>query len=295
MTTRNGPHSVAAEPGTSPVGKAVFLDADGTLVNHRGLIPDSARQAVGAARANGHLVFLATGRSMSELWPEILNVGFDGIIAAAGGFVELDGQVLRRRHIPVEHVARVVEYFDSHGVDYFLEANDALYGSPNCKERLSALIRSAAQTPDELAEIEAGFGVLVEALQVTPAEPRSDINKVSFLHSDLPLAAVEAEFSGVFDVIPATVAAWGANSGELSIPGVHKAAAIELVIDHLGIPIEDTIAFGDGLNDVEMLQLVAVGVAMASAHPRTRAVANAVTGDPDENGIRDGFVALGLI
>lgn len=282
-------------PTAGPARKAVFLDADGTLVNERGLIPQSAREAVAAARRNGHLVFLATGRSLSELWPAILEVGFDGLITAAGGYVELGGQVLRRQHIPVEHVARVMAHFDAHGVDYFLEANDALYGSPNCKDRLAEVIRSAAQTPEELAEIENGFGMLVEALQLAPAEPPADINKVSFLGSGLPLSAVEAEFAGVFDVIPTTVAAWGPNSGELAIPGVHKGAAIELVIDHLGIPIEDTIAFGDGLNDVEMLQLVAVGIAMASAHPRTRAVADAVTGDPDDHGIRDGFAELGLI
>ena len=50
--------------------KAVFLDVDGTLLNDRGLVPVSARAAVAAARASGHLVFLCTGRSLPELWPK---------------------------------------------------------------------------------------------------------------------------------------------------------------------------------------------------------------------------------
>jgi hydroxymethylpyrimidine pyrophosphatase-like HAD family hydrolase len=118
---------------------------------------------------------------------------------------------------------------------------------------------------------------------------------VSFLNRELPLNRIEAEFRGSLNVIPATVAAWGPNSGELSLPGVHKAAAIELVIDHLGIPIENTIAFGDGLNDIEMLQLVAVGVAMGGAHPLTLAAADEVTGTPDTDGILAGFIKHGLV
>ena len=58
--------------------KAVFLDVDGTLVNEGGLVPESAQRAVREARANGHRVFLCTGRSPAELWPQIRDIGFDG-------------------------------------------------------------------------------------------------------------------------------------------------------------------------------------------------------------------------
>ncbi|SDX67312.1 haloacid dehalogenase-like hydrolase [Geodermatophilus africanus] len=63
--------------------KAVFLDVDGTFVNDRGVVPPSARKAVVAARANGHEVFLCTGLSMAELRGEIVEPGFDGVIASA--------------------------------------------------------------------------------------------------------------------------------------------------------------------------------------------------------------------
>jgi hypothetical protein len=77
--------------------KAVFLDVDGTFVDDRGVIPPSARAAVVAARANGHRLFLCTGRSMSQLGDEILEPGFDGAIASAGGHVEYQGEVLPHR------------------------------------------------------------------------------------------------------------------------------------------------------------------------------------------------------
>ncbi|HET9127699.1 MAG TPA: HAD hydrolase family protein, partial [Propionibacteriaceae bacterium] len=69
--------------------RSVFLDVDGTLVDETGQIPESARGAVREARANGHRVFLCTGRSLAELWPEILDIGFDGLVAAAGAYVEV--------------------------------------------------------------------------------------------------------------------------------------------------------------------------------------------------------------
>ncbi len=123
------------------MGKAVFIDVDGTLVNHRGLVPPSARAAVVAARANGHQVFLATGRSMSELWAEILEPGFDGVIAAAGGYIEYEGEVLAHQHIAVDDVRHAVDYFGRHRVSYLLETNNGIYGSPRAKHRLRELMR----------------------------------------------------------------------------------------------------------------------------------------------------------
>jgi hypothetical protein len=68
-------------------------------------------------------------------------------------------------------------------------------------------------------------------------------------------------------VIPGTVPMRGRYSGEMSLTGVHKAAAIETLIEHLGLPIASTMAYGDGANDLEMLTLVEIGVAMGNARP----------------------------
>lgn len=252
--------------------KAVFLDVDGTFVNDRGLVPSTAREAVIRARANGHLVFLCTGRSLAELWDEIMEPGFDGVIAAAGGYVEYQGEVLLHRNLPVEEVQRVVEFFDRHGVSYFLEANSGLYSSRNVRARLRELIFGRVTEEDILAELEKGLGGFIDSVIVDANPVRDDINKISFLDSDVPIDSIRAEFAGAFEVIHATVPMFGPNSGEMSIPGIHKATAIELLVEHAGIPRDDTIAYGDGINDLEMLQYVNVGVAMGNApsHPPGR-------------------------
>ncbi len=275
--------------------KAVFLDIDGTLANDRGVVPDSARDAVGKARANGHLMFACTGRSLAELWDHIMDVGFDGVIAAAGGYVEVEGEVLLHKSVPVADVVRVVEFFDAHGIQYFLEANSGLYGSPHLRERLRDLAFGGVTDETILAELERGIGPFIDSLIVGADPVRDDINKISFLDSEVSLAEVRAQFGDTFTLIPATVPVFGPNSGELSIPGVHKADAIQIVLDHLGIDVTDTLAYGDGHNDLEMLQHVAVGVAMGNAVPEVLAVADEVTASVDDDGLLASFVKHGLV
>lgn len=284
---------VAAGPALSP--KAVFLDVDGTLVNDRGLVPATARDAVVAARANGHRVFLSTGRSTSELWDEILATGFDGVIAAAGGYVAYGGEVLLHHTVPVDHVRRAMGFFDRHGIEYFLESNRGLYGSRHVKQRMRQLLFGPVRDEDVLAELEKGLGGFIESLRPLPDPLPDDINKISFLDSPVTVERVRSELAGTFHVIPATVPMFGPNSGELSTPGIHKGMAVELLIGHLGIDRTDTIAFGDGLNDIEMVRFAGVGVAMGNAHPDVLAAADRVTAHVDEDGILVGFRELGLI
>jgi Cof subfamily protein (haloacid dehalogenase superfamily) len=276
-------------------GKAVFLDVDGTLLNDRGLVPDSARAAVRAARANGHLVFLCTDRSLAELWGEIMDIGFDGVIAAAGGYVAVDGQVLAHQNVPVDQVRRVMEYFDARGINYFLEANSGLYGSATIKAQMRQVLYGGVTDEDVLAELERGFAPFIDRLIVGADMLRDDINKSAFLGSDVPFEEIRSEFADAFDVIPATVPQFEPNSGELAIAGVHKAGAIEILLEHLDIPVADTMAYGDGHNDLEMLAYVHVGVAMGNAHQRAKEVADDITGSPDEDGILTSFTKYGLI
>jgi Cof subfamily protein (haloacid dehalogenase superfamily) len=274
--------------------KAVFLDVDGTLLNDRGLVPDSAVTAVKQARANGHLLFLCTGRSLAELWGEIMDIGFDGVIAAAGGYVEVGGQVLVHQNVPIDQVRRVMGFFDARGINYFLEANSGLYGSATIKAQMRELLYGGVTDENVLAELERGFAPFIDHLIVGQDMLREDINKISFLSSDVPFEVIRAEFADSFDVIPATVPQFEPNSGELAIAGVHKAGAIEVLLEHLGISVEDTMAYGDGHNDLEMLAYVNVGVAMGNAHQRVKDVADDITGSPDEDGIRTSFTKYGL-
>ncbi|HEX5336476.1 MAG TPA: Cof-type HAD-IIB family hydrolase [Propionicimonas sp.] len=274
---------------------AVFLDVDGTLVNDRGLVPDSAQQAVREARANGHRVFLCTGRSPAELWPELTDIGFDGLIAASGAFVEVGSDVLVHRCLTPGDVEHVVSFFEARHVDFYFQANDGIYAHPPVRERLRRLIAGSVTDVDVLAELERGLFGFVDAIKVDVDPYQLSITKVIYLFSDVTLDELREEFSDSFDVIPSSVPLFGPTSGELMLPGVNKATGIEVLLEHVGVDRTDTIAIGDSYNDLEMLDHVAVGVAMGDAPDAVKAVADEVTTGVDEDGIRLSFLRHGLI
>jgi Cof subfamily protein (haloacid dehalogenase superfamily) len=294
-----GPETVARLQACEPevivtAHWAVFLDVDGTLVNDRGEVPDSARSAVRRARANGHRVFLCTGRSTSQIWPEIHEIGFDGLVAAAGGYVEVEGEVLANHGIPDDEVRRVVAYFSARGVDYMLESNSGLYGSERVRPRLRELFYGGITDEDLLAEMERGLAGFIDSISVGEVPAKTTINKILFLDSGVTLEEIRQEFGTVFQVLPASVPSFGPNSGELAQRGVHKGLGIDIVIDHLGIDRQRTLAIGDGYNDLEMLEQVATGIAMGNAPREVQAVADEVTGTPDEDGVAAALRRHGL-
>lgn len=276
--------------------KIIFLDVDGTLVNDNGIVPESAKNAVRQARSNGHYVFLCTGRSKAELFEDIMEIGFDGVIGAAGGYIEMNNDVLLHKKVQREDIEHLVKYFDKNNIDYYLESNGGLFASKTCKETLHKLIFSnLCEESEEYAELKKGLGPFIDGL-IEDANPiRDDINKISFLGSDIPFETIKNEFEGKFNVIHCTVPMFGDNSGELSVPGVHKALAIEHLLNHLELDKNNTFAYGDGMNDSEMLQYVEYGIAMGNAKEALKEIACDITDTHDNHGIYNSFKKYGLI
>ena len=81
-------------------GKIIFLDVDGTLVNYEGQIPESAVKTVRLAREKGNRIYICTGRSRAEVYPEIWEIGLDGMIGGNGSYIADNGEVVMPRHLP---------------------------------------------------------------------------------------------------------------------------------------------------------------------------------------------------
>ena len=265
----------------------IFFDVDGTLVigGAREYIPDSAVRAIRSARANGHLCYLCTGRSAAEIYPFILDVGFDGVIGAGGSYVQIGDQMLYHHVIADEPLKQLREYFDSHGFDYYLESNDGLFGSKNLVPRLEHMLYGDWEHDPEAAKRKAAGSDFIDQILPIPDTPTA-YNKASFLENpNVPWEEIERVFGSSFTIIRHTVPAFGDNSGELTVPNSNKAYAIEALIRHLGIPRENTYAFGDGRNDAEMFRYVAHGIAMGNAKEGLKAIADEITANPEADGI----------
>lgn len=271
--------------------RAIFVDVDGTLTTHLGQIPDSARAAIGRARAAGHLTFLCTGRSPATFWKDIVSVGWDGVVGAAGGYVEVGGEVIVQRHLSADQVRRVVDYFGAHDVEFMIETNAVTYSTPKAPEEVWTQMLDQIGDEELHAQLMRSAMGFVDQLAITDDLVREDVNKIVFLgHPKLSFEQIRAEFPD-FDLVPASIEGFG---GEMSQRGVHKASGVQAVLDRVGLDRSASVGFGDGYNDLEMLEFVGVGVAMGQAPDAVKAVADMVTARTDEDGLARGLAELGL-
>ncbi|MBC1244183.1 Cof-type HAD-IIB family hydrolase [Listeria welshimeri] len=278
--------------------KVIFVDVDGTLVNDDGLVPDSARTAITKARDNGHQVYLCTGRSKPELYESILSIGFDGIIGAGGGYVEVDEKIIYHKKVADEDVVHMVDFFNEKQLDFYLESNGGLFASQNLEAHLDKLIYGDVEN-DPIAREKKVNNPHPFMESLTYGETnlyRTDVNKACFLENKaVPFEEIKNEFSGKFEVMHCTVPIFGDDSGELMVPNIHKATAIELLLKYIGRNKKDTIGIGDGMNDAEMLTYCETGIAMGNAKEALKLLANEVTASVDEDGLYASFEKHGLL
>ena len=106
------------------MGKIIFLDVDGTLVDYENQIPDSAVQAVRQARKNRHKVYVCTGRSKAEMQKELWDIGLDGMIGGNGSYVEDNGHVVMHQLITLEQCTAIVDWLHERGLEFYLPVKD---------------------------------------------------------------------------------------------------------------------------------------------------------------------------
>ncbi|MCT1437983.1 HAD family hydrolase [Brachybacterium paraconglomeratum] len=269
--------------------RAAFLDFDGTLAEN-GIVPRAQAEAVLAARAAGHAVLLSTGRPASIVAPDVAAL-FDGMITSAGGHIRIGEELLRDVRFPAALARRTVEVLEAHGGAYALEAPEALWCSASSADRLER--RRGTPVPEE-GELGRGFADILEAISV-PEDPATvSFAKISVWSSPVPIEQLAAEVGPEVGALPNSISEDGRGSGELHLVEVDKADGLRLAAEHLGLDIEDTVAVGDGPNDLGMLRAAGTGVAIRGSRAEVLAAADMEVGPPAERGMEEAFSRLGM-
>ena len=163
--------------------KVIFLDVDGTLIDYRAIMPESAGRAVDEARKNGHLVYICTGCSKYEILQRNL-CELDGMIGANGGYVEDHGEVLMHQSLSVEEVKHIVEWCNERKMGINLEANGGIFSNEYMKDQAAeAFKKYALGKGSDLAKAEAVGQSSAESLNILYGDDlyRDDINKIDFV------------------------------------------------------------------------------------------------------------------
>ncbi|WP_061965196.1 HAD-IIB family hydrolase [Demequina aurantiaca] len=267
--------------------RAIFLDVDGTYASH-GNVPPAHVAAVRAARAAGNLVFLCTGRPVSALPESLTGAGFDGVVGAAGAYVTIGGQVLSDVRFPTDLARRTLDALEAHDMLYIIENAEGLYTRPHAVG-LIARARIAFWGPDDPS-----------APRHPPITAADDPHRLTFakivsLGGDIDLSDLAREVGPEVAVVPTAIQDIGAGAGEIYQAHINKAVGMRIAVDHLGIAVEDVVAFGDGINDLEMLEFAGTAVAIEGSDPRVLALADRTAQPPQQDGLAKAFAEMGLV
>jgi Cof subfamily protein (haloacid dehalogenase superfamily) len=270
--------------------KTVFLDIDGTLTNFRGELPGSAEYALREAARRGHDMVICSGRTYTQIYPWIREGGlFQGIVSGAGSMVRCHGKVVFRRYVEPEKTSVLLDYLDEIGSLYFLQGDSGIYCPRDRREEALQLFGGSEEALEEKSKL------LGRITFTDDPKDSPEVNKFVFYGAGRTIRQMQEDLGDFFTVVETSFKLADTVDGEITMKGYDKAFGMQKYLDANGSRREDTIAFGDGPNDFEMLDYAQIGVAMGNALPALKETADLVTDPVDEDGLLQAFQKLGLI
>ena len=261
--------------------KAIFFDIDGTLYDreHAEGVPDSARLALRKLRERGHRIFICTGRVNCAVEQSLRALNFDGMILGCGTQILYHDRQLFYHRMEQELVVKLLRLVKSGEGIGILEGKDGLYRDPLPEESpLYAYYEKRRRLMGPVLKTVTGHRWEISKMTVRFPWEIGDRR-----------ACLLQEASAWVDVIDS------GKSAEFVPKGFSKATGIAYILEKLGIDREDTIAFGDSMNDYEMLSYVGHGIAMGNSSEEILELCADHTDSVYEDGIYNACVRNRLI
>ena len=265
---------------TSPI-KIVFFDIDYTLyIKDEARIPTSiTEQVLPRLKAKGIIPAIATGRNY-EGFPEALKPlmnenGFELFVTINGQDNLYQGKQISDYRLSVQRIQQAVEKLEKLGITCAFVSRNTIAVSEN-----NEIVWNATSPITKDYIVDPKFYLkdsTVQMLAYYPEEQTQEVIDTGVLGSDLKAVR------------------WNENAVDILLKDNSKARGIQDVINYFGFNIDNAMAFGDGLNDMEMLDTVGFGVAMGNAEPELKLLADFVTKDIREDGILYALEELGII
>ena len=246
--------------------KAIFLDVDGTILSfstHQ--IPVSAQNALIKLSDKGVKIIIATGRSANEL-KEIASIPYQGVVGLNGAeCIWHDGTVIERRSIPLELFHKSMELATKYDFAVAIEDRNGTF-----VDRITPRVAEMARMVNHpLPEVRNLWEVFEEGFS----------SQLCFFFDKEVEQKVMNQLPGL------TATRWCDVFVDINAEGVNKGAGVHSFADYLGIDISETMALGDGGNDIPMLRTAGIGIAMGNATDEVKIHADYVTDHIDNDGL----------
>ena len=259
--------------------KLIFCDIDGTILDgsrNMNEISEKTRYAIRELKKDNY-VFIASGRCRGLLDKGTREIDPSGYVLCNGAYAEFERRPIYTESFSKEAVTRIKEVTNRYEGFYILETLDEMFIDSFESKAFNTFMH--------------GWGVALRGFQeIGDREEDYHIAMIGFARNDLQEKITE-ELKDHTDV-----AAHNAGySFDINVKGINKGTGVRRVMEYLDVPLEDTYCFGDGINDLEMLQSVAHPVIMKNAHPDIRNYGFEETGDVLEDGFYSYLLANQLI
>ncbi len=269
--------------------KLIALDLDGTLLTtEKELTPENEAALRRAAEAGIEIV-PATGRFYGAIPEAVRSLPYVHYAITINGAQVWDvraAQPLLRAEIPWRRAVKVLSILDALPVIYDCYMDNWGWMTQSHYDR-AAEFAPHRHSLDMLRY----FRTPVSELKVHLAQVGHDVQKIQMFFRDMDLRARTMEELALRFPDLAVTSSLPRNV-ELNSVQAQKGLALEGLAARLGIPMAETMAFGDDLNDVSMLRVAGIGVAMANAGPEALAAADKITASCDENGVSQAIERL---
>ena len=274
--------------------RIIALDLDGTLLDSEKRLSAVNRDALERAAEKGVLIVPTTGRFFGMMPPAVRDLPFVRYAITINGAQVYDRETdtaIVRDEIPLDMALGVMEVLDRYDVIYdcyrqnwgwmtaALQDKAADYAT---NEHYLKMVREFRRPVPELKA----------HLRATASD--GDVQKVMLFATNRErstaidcLRRLSDEIAAKFPEIKVTASTW--NNLELNIKSAHKGNALKRFAEHLGVTLENCMAFGDGMNDFTMVVAAGLGIAMENAEPAVKRVAKYVTLSNDADGVAKGI------
>ncbi|MBZ0305781.1 MAG: Cof-type HAD-IIB family hydrolase [Anaerolineae bacterium] len=255
----------------------IAVDLDGTLLNSQHQLTPRTRAALQAAVRQGIQVVVATGRTRSAPTAgrviEELGLTSPGIFSQGLMIHNADGSVRFQQSISTERAAEVIRFSEANRLHYYGASGATLFMQPDNPFVVAMLEQYHEPSPREVPSL----------LHILDSHP---INKFVFIEAPERLTDLR-DFLLPQLVDGENLFASAPEFLEFVPAGASKGAALARLIEELNIPRESVLALGDAENDIEMLQVAGIGVAMGNAMPHVKEIADYITLSNDEDGVAE--------
>lgn len=274
--------------------KCIASDMDGTLLNEDQKISEENRKALEAVRDMGGQVIIATGRSFKEARLVLDEINFNCPIISMNGAAVYDqkGELITSQPISFEELDSAITFLEEAGLYFELYTNHGVF-SKNPERAIDSLVDIVLSANPEhdredvrrraLARIEYGFLFETQDYHALIKEEDMQVFKIlvfSLYKDQLSQAAQGlARFDGL------TITSSGKGNIEINHRGISKGNALEKLLSQYGIPLEETIAIGDNLNDVSMFEKAGLSIAMGNASEDIKRICKDTTLSNKEDGV----------